>query len=67
MQADAQAGIFPRQRHGLAGARLIDHQAGAGQDALAMGADDGLVDGLRAAKIIRIDDQPPPGLRAVLS
>ena len=57
MQADAQPGIFLRQRHGFGEAGFVHHQAGAGQNAFAMRADDGLVDGRRTAEIVRIDDE----------
>jgi hypothetical protein len=64
VQPDAQPGILPRQTDGLGLGGLIDHQAGGGQDALAVRPDDRLVDGRRSAEIIRVDDEPADGLRA---
>ena len=57
MQADAELGIFLRQRHGFVAAGFVHHQAGGGQNAFAMRADDGFVDGMRTAKVIRVDDE----------
>jgi len=61
MQADTQSGVLAGQGDGFAGERGVDHEAGTGEDAFAMGADDGLVDGLGAAKIVGVDDEPAPG------
>jgi len=47
------------QGHSLFEGRLVDHQAGAGQDALAVGVDDGLVDGGGVAEVVRVDDEAP--------
>ena len=59
MQPHAESRILLRQRHRFGAGRLVHHQAGGGENALAMGANDGLVDGTRAPEIVRIDDQPP--------
>ena len=57
MQADAEFGIFLRERNRFIEARLVHHQARGGQNAFAMRADDGLVDGMRTAKIVRVDNE----------
>jgi hypothetical protein len=57
MQSHAQLWIFSRQPDRFAYPRLIDHQAGGGQNPFPMGANDGLINGLRAAEIIRVDNQ----------
>ena len=64
VQANAELRMFPRQRDGLLIGLLVHHQAGAGENAFAMGAEDGLVDGARPAEVVRVDDEPADGLRA---
>src|ERR1035438_6209605 len=64
MQTDAQPWIFLRQLNRLVEAEFVHHQAGAGQNAFAMRADDGFIDGMRTAKIVRVDDETPGGIRA---
>ena len=61
MQTDAQARILARQGDRFVGGGFIDHEAGRGQDALAMGANDRLVDGMGTAEIVRVDDQAASG------
>ena len=58
VQADAEPGIFPGEFHRFGAARFVHHQARGGQNAVAMGADDGFVDGMRTAKVVGVDDQP---------
>ena len=62
VQAHAQPRILAGQRHRLLAGRLVHHQAGGGEDAFAMGADDRLVDGGGAAEVVGVDDQAA-GLR----
>jgi hypothetical protein len=57
MQADAQFGILLRERNRFVARRLVHHQTGGGQNPFAMRADDGLIDGVGAAEIIRVDDE----------
>ncbi len=57
MQPHAQRWVLAGKGHGFLKGGLIHHQAGGGENALAVGADDGLVDGGRAAKIVGVDDQ----------
>ncbi len=55
VEADAEGGMGAGQLDGGGGVRLVDHEAGGGEDAVAMGADDRLVDGGGAAKVIGVD------------
>src|SRR5439155_7647494 len=64
LQPHAQSRTLAGQGHGFFEGRLVDHQAGAGQDALAVGVDDGLVDGGGAAEVVGVDDETPPRLSA---
>jgi len=57
MQADAELWIFVCQFNRFVARGLVHHQAGAGQNAFAMRADDGFIDGMRTAKIVRVDNQ----------
>ncbi|SPE50088.1 hypothetical protein SBV1_1050014 [Verrucomicrobia bacterium] len=45
------------QVHGFGKSRLVHHQAGGGQNSLAMGADHGPVDARGEAKVVRIHDE----------
>ena len=56
MQSHAESRILPRQPDRLAGCRFVDHQAGAGQNAVAMRPDHRLINRGRSPKIIRIDN-----------
>ena len=58
VQSDTQPGILPRQRDRLLAGGLVHHQAGGGENPLAMRPDYRLVDRSRAPKVIRVDDQP---------
>src|SRR6266700_1412596 len=59
VQPHAQSRMLAGQGDGLFEGRLVNHQAGAGQDAVAVGVDDGLVDGGRAAEVVGVDDEAP--------
>ena len=61
MQADSELRVSPGQFDGFVQSGLVDHQAGASQDAVAVSANYRLIDRAGAAKIIRIDDQTPAG------
>ncbi len=65
VQADAELWILPRQGDSLIATGFVDHQAGGGQDAFAMRADDGFIDGVRTAEIVRVDDQAAQDRRPV--
>src|SRR5262245_49009368 len=58
MNTYCQAGVRVRQTDGVLECRASHHQAAARQHAFSEGADDCLIDGLRDAKIIGIDNQP---------
>ena len=58
MQPDPQPRQTARPHHGVGGGRRRDHQARAGQDAVAVGPLDRLVDGDVAPEIVGADDQP---------
>lgn len=57
MEACAKPGVFPGQLDRFVKARFAGHQAGSGQNAFAMGTDNGGIDGRREAEIIGIDDE----------
>ena len=57
MQSHAQRRILAGEGHGFLKGGFVHHQAGGGQNALAVGADDGLVDGGGTAEVVGIDDQ----------
>ena len=61
MQADTEARIVPRNGDSFVQPGLIHHQAGSGQNALAMSADDSMVDRSGAAEIVGIDDEAGHG------
>src|SRR5207237_1180215 len=65
VQADAQLRVFPSEAYRLVESGFVDHQAGGSEDSLAMGANHCLVDALRAAKIVGVDDQAPALLRRI--
>jgi hypothetical protein len=51
-----------RHGHGILGRPPVDHQAGARDDPVAVGAGDAAVDPDGRAEVIRVHDQPaPPG------
>src|ERR1700749_618847 len=58
MQTDAEFWILFREFDGFGTRSFIHHQAGAGQNAFAMRANNGFIDGARAAESIGIDDEP---------
>src|SRR5262245_25211942 len=58
VQAHAQPRILQRQINGFVRGLARDHQAGGGEDAFAMRPDDGLIDGMRAAEVVGVDDEP---------
>ena len=57
VQPHAQARVLAGQRHRFLAGGFVHHQAGGGQDAFAVGADDGLVDGGGTAEVVGVDDQ----------
>ena len=61
VQADTQSRIFFGQGDSFGAIRFVDHQAGGGQDAFAMRADHGLIDGMGATEIVRVDDETGHG------
>jgi hypothetical protein len=62
MKADTEPRILSRQRDRLLATGLVHHQAGGGQDPVAMRADHRLIDGLGSAKVVCIDHQAPAQL-----
>jgi len=64
VQTDAEFGIFLRQFYGFVKSDFVHHQARACQNAVAMRANDGLIDGMRTPEIIRVDDEAADGIRA---
>ena len=63
MQADAEFWIFLCQLDRFVEARFVHHQAGGGQNAFAMRADDGFVDGMRTAEIVGVDNEAAAAMR----
>jgi hypothetical protein len=63
VQAHAEEGVCPGERHGVGTGRFVDHQTGGGENALAMGLDDRGVDRGGAAEIISIHHKPACGWR----
>jgi len=57
VEADSEPGIFSCESNGFIECGLIHHQAGSGENAFTMGANDGLIDGGRAAEVIGVDDE----------
>ncbi len=57
VQADAEPWDFPSRVYGFVAARFVDHQTRGGQNAVAMGADDGLIHGMRQPEIVGVDDE----------
>ena len=66
VKADTEARILAGEFDGFRSGVARDHQAGGGEDAVAMGLDDGGVDAAGAAEVVGIDDEPTPerGVRA---
>ncbi len=58
MQADAEFGILPREFYGLVKTGFVHHQACGGQNAVAVRADDGFIDGWRQSEIVGVDNEP---------
>src|SRR5439155_7592144 len=58
VQADTEPRILPRQFDGFVRSLAIDHQTGGGEDAFAMRAHDGVIDGRRTAEVVGVDDEP---------
>jgi hypothetical protein len=56
MKPDVEAGKIFRKSSGFVASALGNHQAGAIQNAVAMGADDSGIDLRREAEIVAIDD-----------
>jgi hypothetical protein len=61
MQADAEGGVRFGQFDGFCEGRFVHHQAGGGQDAFLVCADDCFVNGRRAAEIVGVNDQAAKG------
>ncbi len=61
VQPQREAGPAPRQRHRLAGARRVDHQAGGGDHAAVVGLGDAAVDPVAVAEVVGVDDEDPHG------
>ena len=57
MQPHAQRRVLAGEGDGLLKGGFIHHQAGGGENAFAVGADDGLVDGGGTAEVVGVDDQ----------
>jgi hypothetical protein len=57
VQPDAEAGVLPCQVDSLGTGGFVYHEAGGGQDAFSMSADDGPVNGGRSPKIVGVDDE----------
>jgi hypothetical protein len=57
MQSHAQRRVLACKGHGFLKGGFVYHQARSGQNALAVGADDGLVNGGRAAEVVGVDDE----------
>ena len=57
MQADAEPGISLRDADRFVGARLVDHEAGLGEQAGLVMVFDGFVDDVAAAKIVAGQDE----------
>ena len=56
MQSHGERWRLSRQRHGFVHSVASYHQAGTGEDALPVRVHDGLVDAVRSAKVVRIQD-----------
>src|SRR5687768_1942828 len=56
MESYAEGRMGPGQLNGFVEARLIDHQAGAGEDSISMSSNDRLIDLCAFPEIIRVDD-----------
>src|SRR5262245_57838011 len=58
MKAQPQSRILTGKFDGVLRSLAVDHQTGRREDAFPMRADDGLIDGMRAAEIVGVDDEP---------
>ena len=61
VQTHAQPRILSRQFSRFTRRRAVHHQAGGGEDAVPVGADDRFIDGSRPAEVVGIDDKPAGG------
>src|ERR1039458_6079500 len=57
VQAHTQRRMLAGEGHGFLKSGLVRHQAGSSQNALAVGTDDGLVNGGRTAEVVSVDDK----------
>ena len=57
VQTNPELRILLRQRHGFGAIGFIHHQARRGEDAVAMRADDRLIDRARATEVVGVDDE----------
>ena len=57
VQPDSERGIAARDAHGFLDVRLVDHEAGVGEQAGLVMAFDGFVDGVAAAEIVAGEDE----------
>ena len=57
METDTEPWTFSGQRHRIIKGRFVDHKAGSGEDAFAVGADDGLIDRRRAAEVVGVNNE----------
>jgi hypothetical protein len=57
MEADAERGILAGKLDGFGESFAIYHETGGCEDATLVGLDDGLIDGMGAAEIVRIHDE----------
>jgi hypothetical protein len=61
VEADAKGGRLASEGHRFVKGGFVYHEAGGGEDAFAMSADDGFIDGMRAAEVVGVNDQPAGG------
>jgi hypothetical protein len=57
VQADTESRILTGQFHGFSARRFVDHEAGGGEDAAAVGLDDRLINARRTPEIIGVNNQ----------
>src|SRR5439155_11044572 len=57
VESNAQTGIFASQGDSFRERRFVGHEAGSSENSLAVGANDGAIDGGGAAEIVRVHDQ----------
>ena len=67
MEADAEPGIFLRQRHRFGAIRFVHHQARGSEHALTMRAEDGFIDRAGTAEVVGVDDQATRNRHALAS